>query len=185
MLKIRIPGRELYDEENNEFLNIGDQTLYLEHSLVAISKWESKYHRPFIPKDENDVEMTKEEKLYYIQCMTLNDVDPEVYKLLTDDDIKAIDDYINDSMTATTFNTDETMSNNHSSQFTTSELIYYWMLKLGIPSEYENWHISRLFTLIRICEENEKDGNKTNQKKLMDDRKRINELRKKKYNTRG
>ena len=119
--------------------------------------------------------------------MTLDvDVNPLIYQCLTEENLKLIRDYTNASMTATTFRDDEKNNNGkQSSEFVTSELVYYWMLKLGIPAEYEHWHLSRLFTLIRIFEEKDGSDKKTNQKELMDNRRRLNELRKKQYHTKG
>ena len=47
MLKIKIPKSEYFDESTQEFRYIKEQTLTLEHSLVSISKWESKWNKPF------------------------------------------------------------------------------------------------------------------------------------------
>ena len=102
MLRITIPlGEEYYDEATNEFIYPEEQTLELEHSLVSLSKWESKWHKPFLSKDEK----TAEETIDYIKCMTLTqNVDDNVYNLLTIDNIKKVNEYISAPMTATTFN---------------------------------------------------------------------------------
>ena len=48
MLRITIPAEESWDEQKEEFvITAKEQTLQLEHSLVSLSKWESKWHIPF------------------------------------------------------------------------------------------------------------------------------------------
>lgn len=189
MLTITVPAKEFWDQKNEEFINLPETTLHLEHSLFTISKWEERWRKPFMPKNKEEEEKGKtlEESIDYIRCMTLDvDVNPLIYQCLTEENLKLIRGYTNASMTATTFRDDEKNNNGkQSSEFVTSELVYYWMLKLSIPAEYEHWHLSRLFTLIRIFEEKDGSDKKTNQKELMDNRRRLNELRKKQYHTKG
>ena len=145
MLKITIPKTEAYNEALNEFIDVPETNLSLEHSLVSISKWESKFCKPFFGKEDK----TDEELMYYVQCMTINNnVDPDVYKALSLDNLKDIKAYIEAPMTATTFNK---MNNRPSREIITSELIYYSMIAEGIPFECQKWHINRLLTLIRVC----------------------------------
>ena len=132
MLQITVPAVEYYDEAKNEFINKKEQTLQLEHSLVSLSKWESKWKKPFLGKGEK----TSEETLDYVRCMTMTkNVDPEVYSRLTNANIQAINDYIGDSMTATTFS--KAHGDRPSRETITSELIYYWMIAYNIPPEYQ------------------------------------------------
>ena len=151
MLPIIIPAtvREDYDEVKNEFIYTvveKEQTIHLEHSLVSLSKWESKWNKPFLhTKDKTD-----EEVLDYVKCMTLTpNIDPAVYTRLTQANLNAIHDYIGASMTATTFSKDE--NKKHKREIVTAELIYYWMVALNIPFECQRWHLNRLITLIRVC----------------------------------
>lgn len=145
MLEIVIPGRELFDESRMEFVSTKPTKLQLEHSLVSISKWESKWHKPFLSHEGR----TREESLDYIRCMTINrDVDPMVYYSIPDSSMRIINAYIDDTMTATTITENE---KNKSRQIVTSELIYYYMTALNIPFECQKWHLNRLLTLIRIC----------------------------------
>lgn len=180
MLQITIPNQELWDESRQEFLEGKEVTLRLEHSLVSISKWESKWHKSFLKSEK-----TNEEILDYIECMTITqNVKPETYLRLTADNIKAIDDYINNPMTATVFYDDSEGRSNR--ETVTSELIYHWMFELGIPMECQKWHINRLLTLIRV-----RNLKLAPPKKRMSDAEikrrnhALNEARKKQLNTKG
>ena len=147
MLQIVVPSHEYYDELKNEFITVKGQVLQLEHSLVSISKWESKWNKPFLSKEKKTVE----EFLDYVRCMTLTqNVNPMVYRNINDKIAKQIMDYIEAPMSATWFNEAKTPAK-RSSEVVTSELIYYWMVALQIPFECQKWHFNRLMTLIRIC----------------------------------
>lgn len=180
MLRIEIPEREYFDERTERFGTIKATTLYLEHSLISISKWEAKWHLPFFDSDK-----TNEQTLDYIRCMILNrEIDEKTYyvNLLTSDDIKKINDYINDPMTATLITDDGKRGRN---QKVTSELIYYWMIQFNIPAEFEKWHINRLIMLIRVCGEENKPKKKMSRKEIMAQNKALNAARKARLNTRG
>lgn len=146
MLEIVVPGCELFDEARMEFIETKPTRLQLEHSLVSISKWESKWHKPFLSRNQP----SREEAVDYVRCMTINrDVDPMVYRCIPDKLLAKVNDYINDPMTATTFS--NTPKPTGGSQVITSEVIYYQMTALNIPFECQKWHLNRLLTLIRIC----------------------------------
>ena len=148
MLLINIPQTELYDEVKNEFTFVKKQTLVLEHSLLSLSKWESKWHKPFLSVKEK----TSEEMLDYVRCMTLNkNVGPLAYKLLTPSDIDRINKYIDDKATATWFSDDKKKNKRRSREVITAEIIYWWMIAQQIPFECQKWHLNRLLTLIRVC----------------------------------
>ena len=148
MLQIVIPEREYFDSEKEEFVYIKELKLTLEHSLISISKWESKWKKPFL---DDRTEKTAEESADYIRCMSIGkEIDPLTLQWIPPETYKQINAYIADSMTATWFN--ETQKKPGSSQVVTSELIYYWMIAYHVPSEYEKWHLNRLLTLIKICE---------------------------------
>lgn len=145
MLKLEIPSSEVFDESNNTFYNIKGVTLSLEHSLVSVSKWESKWCVPFLSKREK----SELEVIDYIKCMTLTqNVDDRVYAGLTKENFDAISTYINAPMTATTIKRENQRS---SREIVTSELIYYWMIALNIPFECQKWHLNRLLMLVNVC----------------------------------
>lgn len=178
MLEITIPAFELYDSVKEEFITSKGQTLQLEHSLVSISKWESKWHKLFLSKQEK----TNEETLDYIRCMTLTEnVDPSVYLGLTNDNIKEINEYIDDPMTATTISDNKKTSR----ELVSSELIYYWMIAQNVPFECQYWHLNRLITLIRVCSVKNAPPEKMSKQSMASQYAAINAARKKKLNTKG
>lgn len=179
MLKITIPEREYYDEVKNEFIAIKEQHLQLEHSLVSLSKWESKWHKPFLSNDDK----TSEEVIDYVKCMTITqNVKPEVYSYLTKGNLQDINAYIENPMTATTFNSEKKSS---SREIITSEIIYYWMITLNIPFECQKWHLNRLLTLIKVCNIKSNPPKKMGRQELLNRNRALNEARRKQYNTRG
>lgn len=144
---IIIPAADdLWDSETEEFISLKEQTLVIEHSLVSISKWESKWKKPFLSISGEP--KTDEELIDYIRCMTINKVDPRVYRVIPFNVMKEIDEYIGDPMTATTFS--DTRPKGRTREVITSEIIYYQMLSFGIPYEFEKWHLNRLITLIHV-----------------------------------
>lgn len=181
MLQIVIPKSELYDNERNEFVYIDECKITLEHSLVSISKWESKWHKPFLSSEK-----TYEETIDYIRCMTLTqNVKPETYLAITADNLAEIEKYVEDPMTATWFNDRRNESNNRSSKrVITSEIIYYWMISKGVPMECQKWHINRLLTLIRVIDVSE-SSNKMSKSDLVKYNKALNASRKTRLNTTG
>lgn len=181
MLEIYVPETELYNEQTNEFIHVKATTLRLEHSLLSISKWESKWCKPFLAKDKND-RRTSEEMLDYIRCMTIGSVPENVYTVLTKENIDQITEYINWPMTASTVTDRNTSSSSNS--VITSELIYYWMIACNIPFSCEKWHINRLIMLIRIC--NAKNNpKKMSQKEILRNNRDLNRARRKALHTRG
>ena len=180
MLEITIPTSEYFDETHGCFKSIKGQTIRIEHSLVSISKWESKWHKPFLVNKER----TMEEQIDYIRCMTITqNVDPMVYKCLTNENIRQIKEYIDAPMTATYFSKQEKGKNNR--ELITSELIYYWMIALNIPFECQKWHLNRLITLIRVCEIKNQPPKKRSRREIASSYAALNEARKKQLNTKG
>lgn len=178
MLKIFVPPSEDFNETTGEFVIFDGYTLYLEHSLVSISKWESKWHVPYMT-DPDDKKYPKTEEMIfdYVKCMTINkDVDPSVYDHLTTKNVDDIKNYIENPMTATWFRED-TKKGPKSKEYTTSEVIYYWMVSLQIPWECEKWHLNRLLTLIRVCNSKNNPNNKMSKKDILKNNAALNKAR--------
>lgn len=180
MLQITIPAVELFDESKNEFVSTKEQTLQLEHSLVSLDKWESKWCKPFLSKKDK----TPEELLDYVKCMTITqNVDPKVYYFLTDDNLREINSYIEAPMTATTFSDDKNGKKNR--EIVTAELIYFWMITLNIPFECRKWHLNKLLTLVKVCNIKNQPPKKTSKKDLLSRNAALNAARRKQLNTSG
>ena len=179
MLYIKVPPAELWDEANEVFISVKEQTLQLEHSLVSLSKWESKWCVPFFSKKEKTYEQT----IDYIRCMTLTqNVKPEVYMCLTESNIDEINTYIEAPMTATTFYEEGNKTNRET---ITAELIYYWMIAMNIPFECQKWHINRLLTLIRVCSIKNQPPKKMSKGEALRRQAELNARRKQQLHTKG
>ena len=182
MLTIEIPiSPEGWDEAKQEFVESRTQSLQLEHSLISLSKWESKWHKPFFSTKE----MTDEETLDYIKCMTLTkNVKPDVYNHITRENMNDVVNYIGDPMTATTFYKDEKGANNR--ETVTSELIYYWMIASNIPFDpCQKWHLNRLITLIRVCGIKNTPPKKRSSREIMSRNAALNAARRQQMNSKG
>lgn len=180
MLQIIVPGTEFWDAQKQEFITTTEQKLQLEHSLVSLSKWESKWCKPFL----SSTNKTDEEVLDYIRCMTITqNVKPETYRSLTIDNMSKIDAYINAPMTATTFTDRETRKFNR--EVITAEIIYYWMVSLNIPSHYEKWHLNRLLALIKVCNIKNQPPRRMSRRETLSQQAALNASRRKQFNTKG
>lgn len=144
MLTINVPGTEYWDEEKEEFLFTPETAIELEHSLVALSKWEEIFEKPFL----STTERTDEEAIGYLICMTLNEVPPGVYVRLSKENHEAIAEYINAKRTATWFS--EQAGGKATGEILTAELIYYWMFSANIDISCQDWHLNKLITLLRV-----------------------------------
>ena len=179
MLTITIPEGELWDEKKEEFVYVKSQTIKLEHSLVSISKWESKWNIPFFSNKQK----TYDQLIDYIECMTITqNVNPHTYLMLTKQNFEDINRYIEAPMTATTFFNESTGSTR---EVITSELIYYWMIAANIPFECQKWHIKRLLTLIKICGIKNQPPKKMSRNAILQRNAALNAARRQRLNTKG
>ena len=180
MIVIDIPENEYYDSVTEMFITIPAKRVKLEHSLVAISKWESKWLKPFLgPGDK-----TMEQKLDYISFMILDEDEPAyLVNMMTESNLKSIMDYIESPMTATTIK--QSKSSKVSREIVTSELIYYWMISFNIPFECEYWHINRLLMLINVCNVKNTPPKKASTKDILARNRELNAARKKALGTSG
>lgn len=180
MLPLTIKEAEYFDEEKQEFIHIDEQHLRLEHSLVSVSKWEAKWKKPFLTKDKR----THEESVDYIRFMTITqNVNPLVYEFLPDSIIDRVQEYIDDSMTATIIKATPKPGNR---QIITSEIIYYWMTCFNIPFDpCEKWHLNRLLCLIEVCNEKNQKPKKMSRNEQFSSNSALNAARKAKAHSKG
>ena len=182
MLVKTIPATEGWDEASDMFVTTPEITLTLEHSLISVSKWESKWKKPFLAPDSKSDEELRD----YINCMTISPtiVDPTVYRTMPASIINEIYEYANDSMTATRVVSNK-KGRHQSPEQPTSELIYYWMIQCGIPFECQKWHLSRLLKLIEVCNAKSEPPQKMSRSSILKQNAALNAARRKKYNTKG
>lgn len=180
MLTITIPAIEMYDEVNNEFIATSKEvSMQLEHSLVSISKWEATWQKPFLSKETKTIE----ESIDYIKCMTITqNIKDEVYRLITDNILRTVSEYIENGMTATRITKNNKSTNK---EIMTSEVIYYYMTELNIPFECQKWHLNRLLTLIDICSIKRTAPKKGSQKELLSRNTELNAARRAANKTSG
>lgn len=181
MLELIIPGTELWNDEAEEFVEFKGAKLQLEHSLISLSKWESKYCKAFLPLKEP----TTEEIADYVRCMTINKgVDTLAYRLITPEQDRQIREYINAPMTATVLpkRPEEGRPNKDT---LTSELIYYWMISYGIPFDCQKWHLNRLLILIDVCNAKNGPQKKYSMRSIMQQNSALNAARRAALKTKG
>lgn len=180
MLRIVIPACELFNEATEEFVNLEELSVDLEHSLVSLSKWESEWEVPFLGKTDK----TEEQALSYIKMMIVNpEPAPEIYGRITNENINAVNEYINMRMTATWVN--DPPSARAGRETITAELIYYWMIALGIPLECESWHLNKLLTLIKVCNLKNAPKKKMNSAEIANKQREMNAQRRAQMGSRG
>lgn len=181
MLTVEVPLTEQdYFNAETEKFEVGETfALELEHSLVSLSKWESKFEKPFLGPEAK----TAEETLWYIEAMTVTpNVPPVVYSKITSRNLEAIKAYIDAKMTATWFKAEPSK---RQKEVITAEIIYYWMISLNIPFECQNWHLARLMTLIQVINQKNAPQKKMSPKELAARNRQLNEERLAKLGTKG
>lgn len=189
MLEIVIPEQhyELFDENTNTFLppvDIKETRIQLEHSLISLKKWEQRWHKPFLGRTG---ELTHEELTDYIRCMSLtHGVNPEAYNWIPKNVIESIVEYIKDPMTATWFRENNLIgAQKKSREIVTAEIIYYWMIALNIPVEFQKWHLNQLLTLIKVVNIKNQKPEKVDQKTAARERAALNAKRRAAMKSRG
>jgi hypothetical protein len=181
MLTLRIGDQEYFDEATQQFIQANGQTIELEHSLVSVSKWEAKWKKPFLGRQAK----TREETIDYIRCMTkTQNVKPELYDRISNQQILEVNKYSNDPMTATTIAQPE--GKGGIPRVITSEEIYYYMTAFQIPFDpCQKWHFNRLMMLIRVCDEKNKPKKKMRKGDIARQRRSLNAARRAKTGSRG
>lgn len=188
MLEITIPAVEMWDPIKEEFIqSTKSETLQLEHSLISLSKWESKWKKPFLDKGLQGYEET----IDYIRCMTISKVnDPNVYYRIPVSELNKVGEYIHDPMTATWFSDDSKKKNNkrggtYKKEIITAEILYYDMIALGIPFECQKWHLNRLITLIKVCQRKQEKPDKQSKREIMEHNRELNAARRAAMRSKG
>lgn len=180
MLRIQLGGKEHYDESNNKFVVVNGVDVELEHSLISLSKWESKFQKPFLSEGNK----TNDELLGYVDAMILTpDYPKEVLDRISPEEMSKINDHMDSKQSATTFPISRETKGK--SETVTSELIYYWMVTFNIPFECETWHLNRLFSLIRICNLKNAKPVKRSANQIAQERRELNAQRRSQMGTSG
>ena len=179
MLTLQVPPVSYWDEAKEEFIEHEGLTLNLEHSLYSISKWESKWLKAYL----KNTPKSAEEAMDYVKCMSIEDISIDDLDGLGEFELEKINEYINAPMSATYINTPT--QTGYSSETTTSELIYYWMVEFHIPFECQHWHLNRLLKLISVCNIKKNPPKKRSQREIAAENKAINDRRRIESNTNG
>lgn len=184
MLKLEIVTKEGFDEETNRFVSVQSVVIELEHSLISLSKWESKWEKAFL-KISGSPDVTEEMLLDYYKFMLLHEEDEQYLNFLSQENVLEINEYINSKQTAAWINDPDAKKGTRQSKTITSDLIYYWMVGLQIPFECQTWHLNRLITLIRITELEQRPKKNLPKHQNMASHRSLNAHRRAKYNTNG
>lgn len=177
MKKLKLEDKEFYDDNNECFITAKGGTYKFENSLRSLAKWESKYHRPFLVNDSKTVD----ELRYFCWCMCLDDsLDP---RLIGDEELVVLTDYMKERPTATVLRDDPTEK--RSSTFVTSETLYAKMAESGVSFECDTWNLIRLSTLLRTISEDSKPKRKMSQREIINQNREINSKRRAQLDSKG
>lgn len=180
MLRITIFGDEFFDETAEQFIYPDAVELEFEHSLVSLSKWESKFEKPFL----SETSKTAEEILAYIEAMIITpNCPPGVLGKLSQANLDEIHAYIESKQTGTTFR--DTGKDRGKAEPISAELIYYWMVGFNVPFECQHWHLNRLFSLLRVCSIKQSKPTKMSKSEMAASRRALNQRRLNELNTNG
>lgn len=185
-LDIHTEEQESFDERTSKFVTTPAQRLGvvdIEHSLVSLSKWEAIHQIPFLSSGDD---LTAEQILDYLMCMVVTPgVDPRIMAYCSEEQLKAINDYMNSNHTATTFREVKGHAPGPK-EVVTSELIYFWMVSFKIPFQpSETWHLGSLLALIKVCSVKNSKPKKRSPADMRAERQRANAERRAKYGTSG
>lgn len=160
-------------------LDVDGTRLDFEHSLVSLSKWEGKWQKPFFAWRQEDTK-TQDEMVSYFEEMLVypEDAVEQIEKLSPQQQVELVE-YINENRTATVIR--EVQQKPGPKENVTSELIYYWMIAFNIDWAAENWHLSRLMTLVKICGVKQSKPEKQDVKSMRD----LNAQRRRQMGTKG
>jgi hypothetical protein len=184
VLVLEIGATEGFDNKTQTFVKVGGVRVEMEHSLFSLSKWEQIWEKPFLDPGGR----TAEETISYIREMILTpDVPEEVFQRITNDDVKAVNAYINRKMTATTFNEATTPGSGPKTarEIVTAEVMYYWLVALNIPFECQYWHLERLITLVRVINLKQQPPKKMSRRDIAEQQRKLNAERRAKMGTSG
>lgn len=183
MLTVHVKtGKQSFNELTNEIVE-EYHPVRLEHSLLTLSEWESKYKKPFL-SDLPEHAKTNEETIEYIRMMVLDQSLPvTIFDNLIRSNLTEIQAYIADENTATVIS--ENKKTRASGEVVTSEVIYYWMFSNQIDKECETWNLNRLITLIRVFAAKSATPEKMSKSEIAARNRALNAKRRAKYNTRG
>jgi hypothetical protein len=180
MLKLFVVGNEYFDDATQTFETVGSVEIELEHSLLSLSKWESKFKKPFLSQTSK----TTDQVLAYVEAMIMTpDYPLDIIGRLDQKNLDAINAYIESTESATTFGS--MPERRGRGEVITAELIYYWMVAFNIPFECERWHLNRLFALIRICNIKSSKPTKMSRHEVLTRNRELNAKRRAELNTSG
>jgi hypothetical protein len=183
-LKLETSAKLGYNYEKDEFVDVPAQIVVLEHCLLAVARWESKWKVSFFKDQET---WTPSMIRSYIQCMDLDDsADPNFVICLNNEQEHEIMDYIKDEKTATTVTHFKKAP--ASGETLTSELLYYYMAQVPLPFDVcERWHLSRLLKTLEIASvKNDPEATKKMPANMWREKQRaLNAARRKQFKSKG